>query len=117
MTTERERMEAELRHAAFRSALVGLLGAWEGKVKANEELLLVEAELELDGVAATYGIDAWLTVEGVNLEHHGQIEVLEYGDILAAHFVEHEDMEPGGEGDEDEMLEILDDSDYEERWV
>jgi hypothetical protein len=107
-------MTSELRYAAFVVAVQGLIGAWEEQLDAGERLRLEELMEELGGVSEIYGVDAWLDSEGVNLERQGRIEVLEVGK-RAAELLKTSDSDDAN--DEDDMLEILDDSDYEERWV
>lgn len=105
-------MEDELRYASFMVAVQGLVGSWEERFEAGDAVEVPELEAELGGVAGTYGIDAWLGSEGVFLERKGRVDVIEVGEHVAGLLRAPVDVE-----DEDEMLEILDDSDYEERWV
>jgi hypothetical protein len=119
-------MKSELRYAAAVAGMLGVIGEWETRVAAGEDLDTEDMESEVGGVAAVHGIDAWLSEEGVVLERDGKTEVLKlnfehlgWGGMRSS--VDDGEMH-GGDGDsgdevEDDSVEILDDSDYTERWM
>lgn len=120
-------MEAAIRYAAFVVAIENVRSEWEKNLVSGVDVTREDIYSTVESLAAAYGEDAWVGAEGICVARGARVDVFELStglnEILTGDdddgdgdFKKRIEFDHGDEVDQDEMLEILDDSDYIERW-
>lgn len=117
--SSRDAMHTSLRRAAVGAAVEDLLARW--RVAHSENLLGSDEELDaqLDAVCAPFGFEAWLTANSIDVDHGDGVDTYLIGEALVEALSRRwwSAAEAASvDAEYDESLELLDDSDFEERW-
>lgn len=107
-------MEKAVRYAAFVAAIEHSCKEWEAVLQAGTNLAAAEVFEAIEDLGIAYGEDVWVWTEGICVEREGRIDMFEISGRLRDVVFPKGTGE--GQGDLDEMLEMLDDPDYVE-WL
>lgn len=115
----RDAMHQSLRRAAVGAAIEDLLARWVADDRTSQLGNIDDLTAQLAATCAPFGVESWLTVESIEVDHGGIVDTYLLDPVLSETITQRWWVDVDDDTSEpmfDESLELLDDSDYEERW-